>query len=429
MVEKFAPGSFTKNYGWNTSPPGLQKLHSNIRRGFTGQALPVTREDYRARHGPGPDLVAVNFFLHNTILGGTNYITADELVRQALTAGHSRSFDQLALFALHLGRTGKRTGHNTGDEYGAAFANDYVRHRLWQGEGWAKSATTIEAIKSRFNDVVIVTGRGDAGKSATNYHFMLEQAGLTSQQTELLNSRWPDWVGSAAFLLFDRVNIDHLAGALPNPEKLVAAAKAAEFHKLVGGPEVEVFATITLLARAYCEAGGLQRPWAGVSTGHTAGIPVGVAVTAEPSGHVKWSDEAALEVDYVERRKREVEAQLRKPKNVSELKALYDNRCLFCERQIVVGVDPVRFYSEAAHIKPLGKPHNGPDQKNNMILLCPEHHLQFDRGILRIESVGIGFIVKSRVPGDPIDGKTLNVVTPHTLDQSHIDWHLAFWKP
>lgn len=173
MVGKFAPGSFTKNYGWDRSPPGLHKLHENIRRGFAGYAMPVARKDFMKRHGPGPELVPVNFFLHNTIIGGVNFVTADELVRQALTADHSHSFDQLGLFALHLGRAGVRAGYRTGDPAGAAFANDYVRNTLWQGQGWDRSKARIESIKERFNESIIVTGKGDATKSSTNYHFIL----------------------------------------------------------------------------------------------------------------------------------------------------------------------------------------------------------------------------------------------------------------
>ena len=71
-MAKFPPGSFTKNYGWNQSPPGLHKLYANIRRGFAGHPWPVSRKDFRERHGPGPELVAVNFFLHNTVVDGEN---------------------------------------------------------------------------------------------------------------------------------------------------------------------------------------------------------------------------------------------------------------------------------------------------------------------------------------------------------------------
>jgi hypothetical protein len=425
----YQPGSFTKNYGWNQSPPGLYKLHQNIRRGSEGQPLPVKRDEFRARHGPGPELVAVNFFLHNTIKNGVNYVTPDELVRQALSEPHSRSFDQLALFALHLGRVGERAGHTNGRREGAAFANDYARNRLWNGAGWSLAQTAIEPIKKRFNETVIVTAEnGDAGKTATNYHFMLEQAGLTGQSNETLNTRWPDWIGSAAFLMFDRVVVDEFGGTAPPVADLEAAAKAAEFHKLIGAPESDTIAAVRLLAAAYRNDGGFDRPWAGVSQTARASVPPAVPVPLKIEAHVHWSDEAAIEAEYVERRRREVAAQVRNPRNINELKALYANRCLFCDRRIMVGVDPDKFYSEAAHIRPLGRPHNGPDVKSNMMLLCPEHHLQFDRGILRLRHANGKYQIVSRVPADPLDGVEITLSAPHELDAGHTDWHFDFWR-
>ncbi len=51
-------------------------------------------------------------------------------------------------------------------------------------------------------------------------------------------------------------------------------------------------------------------------------------------------------------------------------------------------------YSEDAHIRPLGRPHNGPDQPDNVLCLCPNHHVLFDAGAFAIhpdtlELVGI----------------------------------------
>ena len=42
-------------------------------------------------------------------------------------------------------------------------------------------------------------------------------------------------------------------------------------------------------------------------------------------------------------------------------------------------------YAEAAHIKPVGKPHNGPDRPENLLCLCPNHHLMLDKGVYMIE--------------------------------------------
>jgi len=192
---------------------------------------------------------------------------------------------------------------------------------------------------------------------------------------------------------------------------------------------VPVLGSVGRLADSYRDVGGFDRSWAGVSVGSAAFVPTDIVVPAKPVRDVRWTDDAALEADYVERRRREVEAQLRNPKNVSELKALYGNRCFFCQQRTIVGVDPERFYSEAAHIKPLGNPHNGPDQKSNMVLLCPEHHLQFDRGVLRLRRNAAGLVVDSRIVGDPLDRKSVAPKEPHVLDQDQIDWHFSFWDP
>ncbi len=64
-----------------------------------------------------------------------------------------------------------------------------------------------------------------------------------------------------------------------------------------------------------------------------------------------------------------------------EIKELYDYKCQVCN--IVIEVNGVR-YAEAAHIKPLGKPHNGYDTPDNLLCLCPNHHVMFDKGIFGI---------------------------------------------
>ncbi|WP_369077084.1 HNH endonuclease [Mariniflexile litorale] len=59
------------------------------------------------------------------------------------------------------------------------------------------------------------------------------------------------------------------------------------------------------------------------------------------------------------------------------IKTLYNYKCQVCNIQIETSSG---FYAEAAHIKPLGVPHNGPDSKNNLLCLCPNHHVMFDYG-------------------------------------------------
>jgi len=58
------------------------------------------------------------------------------------------------------------------------------------------------------------------------------------------------------------------------------------------------------------------------------------------------------------------------------IKKLYDYRCQICNIELKTPIGP---YTEAAHIRPLGKPHNGPDTPDNVVCLCPNHHILFDR--------------------------------------------------
>ena len=59
------------------------------------------------------------------------------------------------------------------------------------------------------------------------------------------------------------------------------------------------------------------------------------------------------------------------------VKQLHHHRCQVCDEQLETPAGP---YAEAAHIQSLGDPHNGPDIIENVLCLCPNHHVQFDLG-------------------------------------------------
>lgn len=67
---------------------------------------------------------------------------------------------------------------------------------------------------------------------------------------------------------------------------------------------------------------------------------------------------------------------------VTELKSQYDHTCQICGHRLQSASDTG--YSEVHHIKPLGDPHNGPDIPENMLVLCPNHHADFDNGMLTV---------------------------------------------
>jgi putative restriction endonuclease len=57
------------------------------------------------------------------------------------------------------------------------------------------------------------------------------------------------------------------------------------------------------------------------------------------------------------------------------VKRLHDFTCQICGNRLVTMAGP---YAEACHIKPLGRPQNGPDTPENILCLCPNCHVLFD---------------------------------------------------
>ncbi len=86
-----------------------------------------------------------------------------------------------------------------------------------------------------------------------------------------------------------------------------------------------------------------------------------------------------------------------------KLKYLHDNQCQLCDK--FLEIKPGEKYSEAHHIKPLGKSHNGPDVANNIIILCPNHHVLCDYGGIKLEL--------DQIRKHP----------QHVIDKSFIDYH------
>ena len=69
-------------------------------------------------------------------------------------------------------------------------------------------------------------------------------------------------------------------------------------------------------------------------------------------------------------------------KTIAQIKILRDFKCQICSTTIIKK-DGSK-YVEAAHIKP--KHQKGRETLNNIILLCPNHHKEFDFGHLKIKS-------------------------------------------
>jgi 5-methylcytosine-specific restriction endonuclease McrA len=128
--------------------------------------------------------------------------------------------------------------------------------------------------------------------------------------------------------------------------------------------------------------------------------------------------EIGQELATTSRTKVEVNRIIRDTNITKDLKALYKNRCQICN--LVIGFNDVG-YSEAHHIMPLGNPHNGSDSKSNIVILCPNHHAEFDYGYIAInpESMKIIHVDKR----NKYNSVPLQLENTHKLDRSNLAYH------
>jgi putative restriction endonuclease len=123
-------------------------------------------------------------------------------------------------------------------------------------------------------------------------------------------------------------------------------------------------------------------------------------------GPVTTSDVASYATTTVTRR-------IRDSKQAQLVKGWHENACQVCDVELEIDGD--RRYSEGAHIRPLGKPHEGPDNVGNLLCLCPNHHAQLDLGGLVI---GTDLKVRNRITGVSL-GK-LRTNPKHAIALEHL---------
>jgi len=103
---------------------------------------------------------------------------------------------------------------------------------------------------------------------------------------------------------------------------------------------------------------------------------------------------------------------VRETKIALEVKEIHDYECQICGNTIELPTGGR--YAEGAHIKPLGRPHNGPDTLENLLCLCPNHHLMFDKYCYSINP--------ETLKADGIVG-ALSTSDSHKIDKSFLEYH------
>ncbi|NTS76320.1 HNH endonuclease [Catenovulum sp. SM1970] len=101
---------------------------------------------------------------------------------------------------------------------------------------------------------------------------------------------------------------------------------------------------------------------------------------------------------------------IRNYQKAQNVKSWHKHQCQVCGLAIKTSAG---LYAQAAHIKALGAPHNGPDIESNILCLCPNHHVMFDNG---------GFAIKDNLELIGIEGK-LRTTKKHKINIELIKYH------
>ena len=118
-----------------------------------------------------------------------------------------------------------------------------------------------------------------------------------------------------------------------------------------------------------------------------------------------------------ERRSTMVDRVVRSTMLADRVKMAHDDACQVCGLRLKTASG---HYSEAAHIRGLGRPHNGPDAPDNVLCLCPNHHKQFDSLSIYVDSAHKIWSIPDH---DPVG--TLHTVSGHAINDAHLRYHRA----
>lgn len=140
-----------------------------------------------------------------------------------------------------------------------------------------------------------------------------------------------------------------------------------------------------------------------------------VPVDTEGEGEYAWSSlDVPIGVAHPERARSVVQRIVRNTKITQWVKQAHHGRCQFCGTVLETRAG---YYAEGAHIRALGHPHDGPDTTDNVLCLCPNDHVLFDKGALYVDDGKVCRTADRSVVGE------LRTVTGHDLNHDHFTYH------
>ena len=143
-----------------------------------------------------------------------------------------------------------------------------------------------------------------------------------------------------------------------------------------------------------------------------------LAAGFDPYGSSGSTDENDPDPDSAPRKDVLLHRVVRDTKRTVELKKDYNFQCQICSEWDQIGYKG--FYAEAHHIQPIGKD-DGPDNHANMLVLCPNHHVLFDYGIIAIDPED-GETIYHFDGSNPINGTKLRLLN-HFVGRQYLQYH------
>ena len=122
--------------------------------------------------------------------------------------------------------------------------------------------------------------------------------------------------------------------------------------------------------------------------------------------------------DSTERIGRTTYSLKRNAKLARGLKEHYGFRCQVCEKKTRI---PGRYYAEVHHIKPRNS-HEGKDVWENMIVLCAQHHVEFDYGVLCIDPDRMCYVHRF---DREVNGRPVLLKPPHAWNAEYVRYAKA----
>ncbi len=110
-----------------------------------------------------------------------------------------------------------------------------------------------------------------------------------------------------------------------------------------------------------------------------------------------------------------VQRVVRSTATANLVKRMHDYTCQVCGIRLQGATGG---YAEAAHIRPLEPPHDGPDAVENVLCLCPNHHVLLDQGMLIIND---DLTVVNRADSTLLG--RLHETAEHRVDRRHLAHH------